>query len=92
VSGNKVYLGKDPFVPGRRIEVDPNGLVHDDDCQICRAVRLAQKGVLPAEDLPPEFSKQAVMEAVHADHSAAKRDDPDETIPPSEETAFVVVD
>ena len=60
----KVYLGDDPFIPGRRIEVDSTGFNHGDDCQMCRAVRLAQKGVTSAECLPPEFSKQTVTEAV----------------------------
>ncbi len=89
---SKVYLGIDPFVPGRRIEVDPSSLTHDDDCQICRAVRLAQKGVTSAEHLPPEFSKQAVREAVLADQVAARRRDTDATVPPVEETAFEVVE
>ena len=90
---SRVYLGNDPFIPGRRIEVDPSNLfTHDDDCQICRAVRLAQKGVTSAKYLPPEFSKQAVREAVRADQVAARRRDPDATVPPVEETAFEVVE
>jgi hypothetical protein len=89
---SKVYLGNDPFVPGRRIEVDPsNFFAHSDSCPICRAVRLAQKGVTSAEYLLPEFSKQAVTEAVRADQAAARRRDPDATVPSVEETAFEVV-
>ena len=88
----RVYLGNDPFVPGRRIEVDPSTPTHDDDCQICRAVRLAQEGVTSAEDLPPEFSKQAVREAVRADQAPTRRRDPEATPPPVEETAFAFVD
>ena len=88
---DRVYLGDDPFIPGRRIEVDPSGLTHDDACQICRAVRLAQKGVTSAKYLPPAFSKQAVTGAVRADQAPIRRRDPDATAPPVEETAFVVV-
>jgi hypothetical protein len=90
---DRVYLGNDPFVPGRRIEVDPSNLfAHGDSCPICRAVRLAQKGMTSAEYLPPEFSKQAVTGAVRVDQVAARRRDPDATVPPVEETAFVVVE
>jgi hypothetical protein len=55
------------------------------------AVRLAQKGMTSAEYLPPEFSKQAVTESVRADQVAARRRDPDATVPPVEETAFEFV-
>ena len=51
----KVHLGDDPFIPGRRIEVDSTGFNHGDDCQMCRAVRLAQTRLRSHPDctLPP---------------------------------------
>lgn len=88
----KVYLGDDPFIPGRRIEVDRTGFGHGDDCQICHAVRLAPKGVTSVEYLPPESSKQTVTEAVRADKVTKLRSHPDCTRPPVAETGFEVVE
>lgn len=66
----RVYLGDDPFIPGRRIEVEASGLDHGDDCRICRAVRLAQVRVTARDDLPPEYSRQTLIEAFRVDELA----------------------
>jgi hypothetical protein len=45
----RVYLGNDPFVPGRRVEVDGSGFCCGDGCPTCSAVRYAQRAGKPVE-------------------------------------------